>query len=326
MLTSVAQGIIPARGRKKRGKQRQEIGVCPLCDETMRQNTTTRFWKGTPLPLFALTIFVSAFLLFQVQPLIAKSILPWFGGAASVWTTCMLFFQCILLLGYLYAHASTSRLNHKNQGRIHILLLLVSLLSLPILPREILKPSGAEEPTGRILLVLLLTVGLPYFLLSTTSSLMQAWYTTMQRAQGGEANYPFRLYALSNLGSVLGLVTYPFFIEPVLTLKMQVYIWSASYRLFILCAGLIAYKVLKLTARQAKENHEEEGIAEEIPTPPERKEYVQWAFLAMMGSVLLLTVSTHISQNVAAIPFLWVLPLSLYLFSFILCFGSTEWI
>lgn len=276
--------------------------------------------------LYATTIFLSAFLLFQVQPLIAKSILPWFGGAAGVWTTCMLFFQVVLLLGYLYAHLLTSRLTPKRQAGLHMALLFLSLLSLPILPKEMFKPVTPGEPTLRILLTLLVTVGLPYFLLSTTGSLLQAWYSLRQKAQGVTTAYPYRLYALSNLGSVLGLVTYPFLIEPNLTVKTQAYVWSGSYTLFILCGTLLAVRIAKLgntvpTVEQVEDAQREE----EATQPPTLQNYLYWVLLAMTGSSLLLAVSNHMSQNVAAIPFLWVLPLSLYLLSFILCFGSTEW-
>ncbi len=282
------------------------------------------------MPLLAATIFLSAFLLFQVQPLIAKAILPWFGGAAGVWTTCLLFFQVTLLLGYFYSHGLTSRLKPRSQAHLHILLLLVSLISLPILPKEMLKPSGTDEPIGRILLVLVLTVGLPYLLLSTTSSLLQAWYTLKKTALGEEAEYPYRLYALSNFGSMLGLLSYPFLLEPALSLKVQAYSWSAGYVLYALCCGTIAWQVRSLSsaplAPQPDSESEEEAYPEYVPPAPTRKHYLYWIFLSALGSTLLLSVSNHLSQNVASIPFLWVIPLSLYLLSFIICFGSREWV
>ncbi len=247
-----------------------------------------------------------------------------------MWTTCMLFFQIVLLLGYLYAHLVTSRLAPKKQAALHITLLLLSLLSLPILPREVFKPVVSGEPTAKILLVLLATVGLPYFLLSTTGSLMQAWYSVRQKARGVTSTYPYRLYALSNLGSVLGLVTYPFLVEPNLTVHAQAYVWSGSYILFIACGITLAVGMAKAANAPAPVIEESEeaypAVEEEIPTPPTKQNYLYWTLLAMTGSSLLLAISNHMSQNVAAIPFLWVLPLSLYLLSFILCFGSSEWI
>ena len=145
--------------------------------------------------LYALTIFLSAFLLFQVQPLIAKTILAWFGGSASVWTTCMLFFQAMLLLGYFYSHLTTRKLSPRAQAIVHTVLLAIAVLLLPIIPSPSWKPAGTENPTIQILVLLAATVGLPYLLCSTTGPLVQAWYA---RKEGGAQ--PYRLFALSNLG------------------------------------------------------------------------------------------------------------------------------
>lgn len=282
------------------------------------------------MPLFATTIFLSAFLLFQIQPLIAKAILPWFGGAAGVWTTCLVFFQITLLIGYFYSHWLTSRLKPKTQANLHIVLLLVSLITLPIIPRESFKPTGAEEPIGRILLVLLATVGLPYLLLSTTSSLVQAWYTLKQRSQGKEATYPYRLYALSNLGSMLGLLSYPFVLEPMLSLRIQAMSWSVGYVFYAVCCGTIAWQVRSLSEVAppiSDENTVEMHVyTQAAPVKPLLRMNFYWIFLSALGSTLLLSVSNHLTVNIASIPFLWVLPLSLYLISFILCFGAREWV
>ena len=152
---------------------------------------------------YAATILVSAFLVFQVQPIISKTILPWFGGSPAVWTTCMLFFQVVLFGGYAYAHLLT-RLQPAQQGLVHFLLVTTSLLVLPITPDASWKPTGAEDPTFRIIGLLLLNVGMPYFLLSSTGPLIQAWFS---RTCEGES--PYRLYALSNVGSLAALLTYP---------------------------------------------------------------------------------------------------------------------
>src|SRR5580692_5417362 len=182
--------------------------------------------------LYAITIFLSAFLLFQVQPLIAKIILPWFGGSAAVWNAAMLFFQLVLLAGYAYAHLSIRFLKSKVQVMVHIALLAVSCALLPIVPSETWKPSAVGDPTLRILLLLIATIGLPYFLLSSTSPLLQAWYV---RTSGG--GMPYRLFALSNFGSMLALVSFPFLVEPNLTSRYQAYYWSGGYVLFaIVCA------------------------------------------------------------------------------------------
>ena len=282
------------------------------------------------MPLFAITIFLSAFLLFQVQPLIAKAILPWFGGAAGVWTTCLVFFQMTLLIGYFYSHWLTNRLKPKAQANLHLVLLLLSLISLPIIPKETFKPSGAAEPIGRILLVLLATVGLPYLLLSTTSSLLQAWYTLRQTALGKEAAYPYRLYALSNFGSMLGLLSYPFLLEPALSLRLQAISWSGGYLAYALCCGAIAWQVrgLSTEAPPVPDDFDPEMhvYPDVVPAKPTRRLNLYWIFLSALGSMLLLSISAHLSVNIASIPFLWVIPLSLYLVSFILCFGASEWV
>src|SRR5215472_7962472 len=186
--------------------------------------------------LNALTIFVSAFLLFQVEPLIAKIILPWFGGVAAVWTVCLLFFQSLLLLGYLYAHLLTRQFRPRLQGWLHATLLAASLLVLPILPKDSWKPLGPEQPALHILWILLLTVGLPFFLLSATSPLLQAWLASARKDSG-----VYRFYALSNAGSLLGLLSYPTLIEPQLSTRRQAVSWSVAYAAFAVACGAIAF-------------------------------------------------------------------------------------
>jgi hypothetical protein len=170
--------------------------------------------------LYAITIFLSAFLLFEVQPVIAKIILPWFGGTSAVWSTCMLFFQLVLLLGYVYAHWLHTRLAPRRQAFVHITVLLLSLAALPILPAAHWKADGGQ-PSLRILALLSATVGMPYFLLSSTSPLLQAWY-----ARSHKEGMPYRLFALSNFASMLALLSYPLLIEPNLPNRVQAYGWS----------------------------------------------------------------------------------------------------
>ena len=263
--------------------------------------------------LYALTILVSAFLLFQVQPVIAKIILPWFGGSAAVWTTCLLFFQIVLLLGYLYAHAVIRYLKPRVQMVLHGVLLLVSAAALPIYPSLAWKPSGTEQPTFAILRLLAITVGLPYFLLSTTGPLLQAWYA--RRFKGA---MPYRLYALSNAGSMFALLSYPVLFEPTLTTHQQSWTWSAAYVVFVLLCGFTAFR--SGTAPVA-----EEAAAADPGDRPGARTWLLWLTLPACASVLLLAITNHLSQNVAAIPFLWVLPLSIYLLTFILCFESSGW-
>src|SRR5579872_1338736 len=154
--------------------------------------------REMPVVLYAVTIFLSAFLLFQIEPVIAKIVLPWFGGSAGVWTTCMLFFQAMLLAGYLYAHVAVKKLEPRAQVLLHIVLLGASLAVLHVIPDSAWKPVGGEDPSVRILGLLAVTIGLPYLLLSATSPMLQAWY-----ARTHESAAPYRLFALSNAGSML---------------------------------------------------------------------------------------------------------------------------
>jgi SAM-dependent methyltransferase len=280
--------------------------------EDIIQETAETSISRVPTVLFGATIVLSAFLLFQVQPLIAKLILPWFGGSAAVWTSCMLFFQMALLGGYGYAHWLNQQ-DGKRQTMIHIGLLVVSFLSLPIVPALWWKPVEAGDPLLRILGLLTVTVGLPYFLLSSTSPLLQTWYS---RANGGAM--PYRLFALSNLGSMAGLLTYPILVEPNLTNRAQAWMWSSAYALFALVCATVAFR-----SRSGRIQHvipqESTGAA------PLLSEKLLWMGLAAAASALLLAVTNHVTQNIAPIPFLWVAPLSLYLLSFILCFDSDRW-
>jgi hypothetical protein len=258
--------------------------------------------------LHAAVIALSSFLLFLVQPLIARLILPWFGGTAAVWTTCMLFFQTVLLAGYAYAHATNARLAPRTQALVHTILLVAALAMLPIAPDERWKPLGAEEPVSHILVLLVASVGLPYFLLSATSPLLQAWFA---RARPGED--PYRLFAISNLASVLALVGYPFVVEPYLGNQDQVRIWSILFGVFaLLCAAVSWIGVGRSVVPQA--------AAAEEAKPPTRADYVLWLSLSAAGSVMLLAVTNHITQNIASIPLLWLAPLTLYLVTFILAF------
>ena len=264
---------------------------------------------------YGLTIFTGAFLLFAVQPLIAKAILPWFGGSASVWTTCMLFFQVVLLLGYLYTHWSIGRLAPRRQAMVHIALLAASLVLLPVSPSPRWKPVGHEDPILRILLLLATTVGLPYFLLSTTGPLVQAWCARDLRHA-----VPYRLYSLSNLGSMLALLSYPVLVEPLVTIRGQITGWSAAYALFVLLCGALAWRNRSVPAPDVVERESQPPNA-----APSWKMHALWLVLAACPSMLLLAVTNHLCQNLAAIPFLWILPLSLYLASFIICFDHPRW-
>jgi spermidine synthase/MFS family permease len=262
--------------------------------------------------IYAATIFLSSFLLFLVQPLIARLILPWFGGSAAVWTTCMLFFQVMLLAGYAYAHFLTRRLAASKLERIvHTLLLIAALALLPIAPAESWKPLGEEEPISRILLLLLATVGLPYFLLAATSPLLQAWFV---RARAGED--PYRLFAVSNLASLMALVGYPFVVEPFLAAHEQVNLWSWLFVAFAALCAILAWRTPR-GATDAESTHRSPA--------PTRGRYALWLALAAAGSALLLAVTNHLTQNVASVPLLWLAPLTLYLLTFIVTFEGGSW-
>jgi hypothetical protein len=269
--------------------------------------------------LFAGTIFSSAFLLFLVQPLIAKQILPWFGGSAAVWSVCMVFFQVTLFAGYAYADWVSRHLAPRHQVAVHVALLAGSLTLLPILAGPQWKPTGNEDPTLWILGLLLTTIGLPYFLLSTTGPLIQTW---IARALVGTNVY--RYFSLSNLASLLALVSYPFVLEPRAVLVTQLYAWSGVYALFtVLCAGSAVYYLRHARPAVPATPAHSDGAA--LDHGPGLRDHLLWLGLSAMGSWLLVAITNHITQNVAAIPFLWLLPLTLYLLTFVFCFESDRW-
>lgn len=254
---------------------------------------------------FYATIFLSAFLLFQVQPIAARYLLPEFGGTPAVWSTCLLFFQVLLLAGYAYAHALPARANAR---WVHLILLAASGGFLPIA----IRPSGpGGDPTARILILLVLSVGAPYFLLSSTAPLIQRWFAAERPAES-----PWRLYALSNLGSFLALLTYPFLIEPYVPLGAQLKIWSGLYVAFLAICGYAAWAAREgasAPSQFAAEPRPRLGII------------LLWLALSTSASVILLATTNEISQEIAVNPFLWVAPLSLYLLTFVLTFESDRW-
>lgn len=272
--------------------------------------------------LYAGTIFLSAFLLFLVQPIIARQILPWFGGAASVWATCLVFFQTMLLFGYAYADWSTRVLKPKTAIALHVGLLAVSLALLPIIPDAEWKPGGdaGSAPAFAILALLGVTIGLPYFLLSSTSPLVQAWFWRRFRHA-----VPYRLFALSNFASLLALLSYPVLVEPFLTLVRQSVSWSVGYAVFAVLCAATAIATLRRGGTALETAAAGTAAAESTAVAPLLGERAMWVALSATGSCLLLAVTNHLTQNVASIPFLWVIPLSLYLITFILCFDHPRW-
>ena len=265
--------------------------------------------------LFATTIFLGAFLLFLIEPLFAKLILPWFGGSAAVWATCLVFFQTALLLGYFYADATSRRLTPKRQSAVHLGLLVVSLLWLPIAPQIFWRAHVHVDPAWRILGLLTFSIGLPFVLLSATSPLLQTWYA--RRASGRS---PYHLFAFSNFASLLALLCFPFLIEPRLSSRQQSILWSSVYALFAICCSLSAW-FSRSNARNTFALTQSPAATEENTSPSYRTKLL-WLSLSACGSMMLLAVTNHLSENVAPVPLLWVLPLALYLLSFALVFAK----
>ncbi len=265
---------------------------------------------------YAVTIFLSAFLVLQVQPIIAKFILPWFGGGSAVWTATQLFFQIALLGGYAYAHLVSSRLTPKRQGGVHLILLITALAVLPIIPDKIWQPDSDVDPTLRIVALLAVTVGAPYLLLSTTGPLVQQWF-----AREHPGRNPYVLYALSNAGSLIGLLAYPLVVERFVGLTGQAWTWSAGYVVFAALCGYLAWRSRTTAPAPIEATDTPDAGAQPVGIA----NVVLWAALPACAVVLLLAVTTQITQDVAAMPLLWVLPLSIYLFTFILCFSGDRW-
>ena len=279
------------------------------------QETAAGPVRGRTL-LFSLSVFAGAFLLFQVQPVIGKSILPWFGSSPGVWATCMLFFQVLLVAGYAYAHFVVSRLSGRGQALLHGSLLAAAILTLPVLPDAGWKPTTSDSPTLQILMILGATVGLPYLLLSSTGPLLQGWYVRLHPGRS-----PYRLYALSNAGSLLALLTYPFLIEPWVRLADQGRFWSLGYVAFVVLGVLCC----RLLLRGAPGPVPQRVRTQQGDGRPGLRAVASWLLLSATGSGLLLATTNQMCLDVAVVPFLWVVPLALYLITFILCFDSDRW-
>lgn len=277
--------------------------------------------SASGLWLFALTIFVSAFLLFQVQPLISKQILPWFGGSPAVWTTAMLFFQTVLFAGYLYAHVLSRLPSRRLQAGIHLTLLaLASWMAATVLPQASLKPVGGEEPALQVLAILAGSVGLPYFCLATTGPLVQHWFT--RTAARGSV---YRLYALSNIGSFLALLSFPYVFEPWLDLREMAGTWAWGFWVF---AALCAPIALGWGQRSEAEPSSLAGAAT-VPSPAgaavKGADRLAWIALPALASLMFIAVTDQISHDVAPEPRVWIMTLGLYLLTFVLTFDHPRW-
>lgn len=265
--------------------------------------------------LFGSVIFFSAFLLFMVEPLAAKQILPVLGGSSAVWITCLVFFQLMLLVGYLYAHWLTRRFSRAAQRNIHVAMLAIALALLAT--QSHLHPgmgNASAHPVAAIFIMLAVGIGLPFFLLASTSPLLQVWLSWQQQNR-----MPYRLFALSNAGSLLALIAYPTLVEPYLTLRLQWTIWSVGFACYAILGFLLAQKMY-VSAPVTVPTPADEVVSEAEPSSP-RQRWL-WFLLPMAAAMQLSAVTEHLTQNIAAIPLLWILPLAVYLLSFILAFDA----
>jgi hypothetical protein len=276
---------------------------------------------------YAATIFVSAFLLFQIQPLITKHILPWFGGSPAVWTTCLLFFQTLLFAGYAYAHLLHSRFEPRRQAVVHGALLAAAVAMLVLLlPGESWQPQSYDHPVWQILFILAISVGLPYFVLSSTGPLIQAWF-----ARSFPGRIPYRLYALSNLGSLLALVSYPFYFEWAFAVPSQAILWSAGFVVYALLCGYAAWNLAKTgdaiapPRSRVSPKRGSESRRDSATDSPRWYQRLLWLLWPAFASIVLLAATNHVSTDIAAMPFMWIAPLALYLVTFIIAFDRPIW-
>lgn len=272
---------------------------------------------------YAICILLSAFLLFQIQPIISKTLLPWFGGTPAVWSSAMLFFQVLLTGGYAWSNWLVVRGNFKKQTIIHLILIGVSVILVvflwlawpsPVTPADSWRPSNLAQPMLSIFLLLTISVGLPFFVLATNSPLMQVWFG---RRNPGRS--PYWLYALSNIGSLVGLIAYPLVVEPLLTIPQQGWVWAGGYLLFVVVAAFNAILSLRAPGAPIVVDKAPKAVKDQAPS---KWTQIKWVLLSACASLLLLAVTSQITQEVAVIPFLWVLPLAIFLLSFVLTFSE----
>ncbi len=263
--------------------------------------------------LFAFTLFVSASLMFIVQPMFGKTLLPLLGGSPAVWNTCMVFYQTILFLGYLYAHYLATHIKQHRQIQIHAIVIIISFLALPLALPDNASPPTESNPTLWLMWILLLAIGLPFFVVSTTSTLLQKWFANIGHHTSHD---PYYLYAASNSGSLLALLSYPFLIEPNIGLATQKILWSGGYvllSLLIISCGLLLWR-----SQQKPLNEKQEPETENVTLYTK----IHWGLLAFVPSSLLLGLTNFISTDIASVPLLWIIPLTLFLLSFVLVFSS----
>lgn len=295
---------------------RLRVGFSSLLQRPVRAEAQAGFGIAA---LFTLTIFVSATLLFALQPLFARMLLPLLGGAPAVWNTAQVFYQVMLLLGYLYAHLTRSLLKPRLQIGLHLGLLALPLLVLPIAIPAGWQPPGASNPIPWLLLLLAVAVGLPFLVVSTSSPLLQSWFA---RTNHPAAHDPYFLYAASNIGSMLALLAYPFIIEPRLRLVDQSHFWAFGYGALVLLITACAAVVWRGAGSQQRTASHVADTPQPIAQPIGWSRRLRWVLLAAVPSSLLLSVTSYLSTNIAPFPLLWIVPLALYLLTFALVFAT----
>jgi spermidine synthase len=266
---------------------------------------------------FIVTTFASAFLIFLVQPLVAKRILPWFGGVPSVWSLCLAFYQTTLFAGYAYAYLLIARANPRAQLLVHAVVVAAAAFVLPVLPGDGWKPEGTGDPSAAILAMLLANVALPFFALAATGPLVAVWFSRRYPTRS-----PYPLYAVSNLGSLIALVAYPFGLEPRLPLSMTGRLWSGAF--VATGAAVVACAALAARVRGDSAATPVADDSEAADAPRTAGQVALWIGLSACAVVLLMGITNHLCLDVASFPFLWIVPLGLYLATLILCFGAPQ--
>ncbi|HEV3217732.1 MAG TPA: fused MFS/spermidine synthase [Vicinamibacterales bacterium] len=270
------------------------------------------------IPLFTITLLVSASLLFAMQPMFAKMILPVLGGAPAVWNTCVLFFQTALFAGYLYAHLTVRWLGARRQATLHVVLMLIPLALLPVAVSPLWTPPSIDNPAPWLLGRMLLTVGPPFFVVAASAPLLQRWFASSSHRN---ARDPYFLYAASNVGSILALVAYPVAVEPLFRLRMQSVAWSFGYGALIVLVGACAVAMWRSSRSMPETAGELDADGRPLPAGVTWSRRFRWLALAAVPSSLMLSLTTYISTDIAAIPLLWIIPLLLYLLTFVLAFA-----
>jgi len=298
-------------------QKKEAIGAAPVIPQS---SSVRSGWTVNAVLLFAPTIFLSAWLLFLVQPMFGRMALPLLGGVPSVWNTAMVFFQAVLLLGYLYAHLITRFLPYRYQLGLHLLVMAVALFVLPVAIGDAWQSPPADMPAGWLLALLAVNIGLPFFAISANAPLLQRWFA---RTNHPDAHDPYFLYGASNLGSMIALLGYPLVLEQVLAVEAQSWLWTAGYMLLTVMIAIAGYSVFR-TDHGLQRMAETERAAVDAGETITWGQRAHWIVLAMVPSGLLISVTTHITADIAAAPLLWVIPLALFLLTFVFVFARRE--